>query len=57
MLNALRNVERDSTKDLRDVCRHNECVSIIDSDCNFTGVSIYVSTNPTVYIPEYRVQS
>ena len=52
MLNAMRNVERESNKDLRDVCRCNECVSITNS-----GVSIYVSINPTVYIPEYRVLS
>lgn len=57
MLNAMKNIERESNKDLRDVCRCNECVSVLDSDCTFTDVSLYVSTNPTVYIPEYRVLS
>lgn len=57
MLSAMKNIERETNKDLRNVCRCNECVSALDSDCPFTVVSIYVSTNPTVYIPEYRVPS
>lgn len=57
MLNAMKNIGRESNKDLRDVCRCNECVSVLDSDCTFIDVSLYVSTNPNVSIPEYRVLS